>query len=1246
MPKIDQLGTSGTFVHRKGKTKVAAQLAVERKKNVSDTNCLKDAHGLTLRVEIITYSFISFRSERGFSDMVVFFEWHWTAVDQMSSSGLPMSGEDGGLGSLASPMAGYLGKVQERAASLERCPWCTSKGLNYALQSYRINLQESITLCTNQQCLFPLVSQSLEDVLANLVPVESTTGYKRKNPPALEKEELIKCSPKRLRSSEHESFGAQRVKDTPIGQAKQCDVKTVSNGQNALLRADSEMVNGFQGDLSCSNAEITGLASLKNEDVSELENPACTEDLSPTSEALLTTHLREPVVTFHCSQLEVGDDSRQVKSHPEVLSRRSSLDSNQATYANEDFYPAEINTPLPQLSKQTAWTEQKSQTADIATCKDTAGMESETEDLSCTLLPEAEELVSVPSQLFWRNSHNLCWLDSLLVSLVKCKSLKNCKPKDEPRRASIWRLMRKYEDICAAIQAHQQTGRDGTLMVPNHVLQKSSADLQNLRMSIFKLLESKLQCKLGQRETPVFAMPLLLSMDSWVEPRFQLTFQWAFNCSECKTASKERVMKTLPTFTNIVPDWHPLHAVHLAPCNMCCKKNQRRTMILERVPPVFVLHFVEGLPDNDVKIYTFNFQGKCYSVTTVIQYNHRLKHFVTWICNSDGSWLEYDDLKYPVCKTHQKLPVPAQELHVVFWEVEEDKEPATCSPSSTFADSPQSQNVKNPSPSQKLVTEDETSSCTPDQSPLTSHNDTDIVCAFSVSEDNSNIMDSTLTAGVDTSIGSTTLLDTFEGLSHNDIVTLTLVELNPDSETQLLSGIEQTPDLNVTVKNETLDLAPDSSSSVIGGETCRGFNADLATTSSSSDPESRDGSSSDPTYVPSARRGRGKVIAKSKTVSRPKGKKTASAEAAPHISPPPSSKTSKVISNKAVVVKAQDNTPTVVETAQEKSPVSSTANPPLSPRQDIPAKPTTLEQNTRWSFLLSRHPLNQVRKSITKLAATHTPSTVTQVKPTLLTHSTPNPARRHQVPGGFFPKPQLKTEESEGLPLKAAEMYGAFRPKSLNTQTPAPPGVTSNRVQPVTSQAEKSLTKRAVVVSGTSLPTPETKGLPETSSSKKHGSLSLKVPPGHTNTEALRYKLMKKLKAKKKKLDKLNKQLGHQGTRLCPDSTDLSSPNTVTSSTYDGSTYDDFLSDLLSPATTASNLSPDSTSLLEIFASRQAGVEQLDCGVGGVALPPQMDTCVNGPNNDNFLEEFLSQAVNQRPTEMETEALSALEMFI
>lgn len=50
--------------------------------------------------------------ERVCGDMVIYCGWHRTAMDLNSrSSCLPITGEDTGLEALASPLAGYLGKV-------------------------------------------------------------------------------------------------------------------------------------------------------------------------------------------------------------------------------------------------------------------------------------------------------------------------------------------------------------------------------------------------------------------------------------------------------------------------------------------------------------------------------------------------------------------------------------------------------------------------------------------------------------------------------------------------------------------------------------------------------------------------------------------------------------------------------------------------------------------------------------------------------------------------------------------------------------------------------------------------------------------------------------------------------------------------------------------------------------------------------------------------------------------------------
>lgn len=51
--------------------------------------------------------------------MVLLFEW--TAMDRMNSCGVPLSGEDTGLEALASPLAGYLGKVSRAHVFLLQC---------------------------------------------------------------------------------------------------------------------------------------------------------------------------------------------------------------------------------------------------------------------------------------------------------------------------------------------------------------------------------------------------------------------------------------------------------------------------------------------------------------------------------------------------------------------------------------------------------------------------------------------------------------------------------------------------------------------------------------------------------------------------------------------------------------------------------------------------------------------------------------------------------------------------------------------------------------------------------------------------------------------------------------------------------------------------------------------------------------------------------------------------------------------
>ncbi|KAM4620480.1 SUMO-specific isopeptidase USPL1 [Polymixia lowei] len=1345
--------------------------------------------------------------------------------------------------------------VQEGGASLEKCPWCASKDLTYALRSYRINFKESIILCTSPRCLFHLVSRPLEDVLASLVPAEPGVGGKRKNTLLLESEEVVSPSPKRRRSDGDEGPTLQSAAGTTVPQADPADVELVGNGRLRAPEAEAEKVNEYREDYFARPVtEIAEQETPRNETEKASGDVGSTDGLTPSkaaypvkkddrggiptatpaaAEATLASAGHPP-----CSSEDLlsadGDASavsppRHALHTSEVKDKRASDmeftqgkrpheevcgPSNQGTdrhsFPDEGIDPIEKDTLPPQLDEQPAEMEPTADSNVISTFEEQVRIKPDPEDFFPPkkrrgpekdegdipphpemMTDEPEELVSVPPQLFWRNTDALCWLDALLIALVNCESLRRSKPKDEPRQSSVWGLITKYDEVCVAVQAHQQTGTDGVVRVPNRVLREANSELQSLRMSIFKLLQPKLQCQLGKRETPVFAMPLLLMTDSWADPLFQLTFHWEFECSDCRSTNNHRDTKALPTFTNIVADWHPLHAAHLAPCNVCCMKNQTRTMVLERVPLVLALHFVEGLPDNDVRIYSFNFQGKRYSVTTVIQYDQRLKHFVTWIRKSDGSWQEFDDLKHPDCPTHVKLPVLAQDIHIVFWEREMDKERNhACSPMTTVGEYPLSNSELSHRLTDKDFTADKSLAPSPDQSLLTLHNDTDIIGALTVFDDSGSALDTMEMAGADASIGSMTLLDTFEGLTHNDIVTLTLVECKVDLERRPLNDDKQTPEMSLSNRSEVVEcsLSPDTSSTVKSSVMPCDSVDELPSTTDVSDTDTVNNSSSDPTYVPGSRRGRGKARGSNK--GRGKGRWARSAKAAPatlqsasvdnteiilptlvevkvdserrplnddkqtpemslssrskvvECSPSPDTSSSVKSSEmplesvdgltptpnisdmdnvnnsssdpmcvpgsrrergqgkgrrkgrrgglaKAAPAAAKTNSeiilPTLVgaavptdvpleavslETTQQTSSVSSTKTSPPTNSQRSPEPPETLSHNDRWSYLLSRHPLSNAHASITECSPAHkpTPTTVVQVKPTSLTHSTPNPVRRPKTPVGPFPKPQLRCETSEALPLKAAEMYSSFRVNSTNNstppQTPPLPQLPQQKMAPTAFRNDKSNAYQSItpvsqkppinigLVSNTSLSSRATERLKI--SSKTHSSSSMKVPSGVNDTDVLRHKLLKKLKAKKKKLEKIDQQLGHQQgagweTTPRPDSTELSSFQTVSSSTYESAACNGFLANLLSPATTSSSLSPDSTGLLERLTNGREGGDHVDCGgstTGGELL---VNNAVNDPlisDNDNFMEEFFPGVSAQQQTETEMEALSALELLL
>lgn len=270
----------------------------------------------------------------------------------------------------------------------------------------------------------------------------------------------------------------------------------------------------------------------------------------------------------------------------------------------------------------------------------------------------------------WKNTQALCWLDCILSALVHLEVLRKTVLEACSREECVFgRLFEMYHQADELLHTHHLHGVTGEdcKKLTSEIFTEIDTCLNKVRDEIFAKLQPKLRCTLGDMESPVFALPVLLKLEPHVESLFTYSFSWNFECSHCGHQYQNRCVKSLVTFTNIVPEWHPLNAAHFGPCNSCNSKSQIRKMVLERASPILMLHFVEGLPRRDLQHYAFHFEGSLYQVTSVIQYQAN-NHFITWFLDADGSWLECDDLKGPCAKRHVTCEVPASETHIVIWE--------------------------------------------------------------------------------------------------------------------------------------------------------------------------------------------------------------------------------------------------------------------------------------------------------------------------------------------------------------------------------------------------------------------------------------------------------------------------------------------------------------------------------------------------------------------------------------------------
>ncbi|NWT95163.1 USPL1 isopeptidase, partial [Urocynchramus pylzowi] len=492
---------------------------------------------------------------------------------QKTTNGLQVIGEGTGIGKSTLHMVGYLGKKYNpvETTAHEYCPVCKEKGQIQGLRTYRLNFQESIFLCENPQCIYPLGYKPLKSIIA-------CTGSEDHQAPSTHKKRKF---------GNISDFSA--VESDP----KKARTNNLLNVEHTIS-ADS-VVKG------CQNSSCIPKASPHNVLQNDQQNPG--------------SHLGS------CMQ-NVGfetttETNKYQGSPPKTSSPKTQL------------LP---NFDLLSTASEISLKEDKSSTNNRDLC------------------------------LQWRNIHNLCWLDCILSALVHLETLKSALAEEcNDGKCLLQKLLTKYNQASILLNTCKRSK-------VKDVLPKAESQLNEIRNVMFTELQPQLRCELGNMKNPVFALQLLLQVDQQAEKLFLHSFSWKFECVCCGHKYQDRLKKTLTTFTNVIADWHPLKAVHTGPCINCGNTSQRQQMILEKVPSILTLHFVEGLPHNNLEKYSFQFAEDTYQITSVVQYQTDKKHFISWSLNPDGTWLECDDLKGPYCKRHKRFEVPPSEIHIVIWE--------------------------------------------------------------------------------------------------------------------------------------------------------------------------------------------------------------------------------------------------------------------------------------------------------------------------------------------------------------------------------------------------------------------------------------------------------------------------------------------------------------------------------------------------------------------------------------------------
>lgn len=106
--------------------------------------------------------------------------------------------------------------------------------------------------------------------------------------------------------------------------------------------------------------------------------------------------------------------------------------------------------------------------------------------------------------------------------------------------------------------------------------------LRDIRETIWKKMQPRLQCVKGKNDSPVLAIPLMVKDSVHCERKFMVEYDFIFRCKVCGYQQTDRYKRVLPTFPNTGPNFTIRDPSFLRSCFKCNAENQRRVMKINR----------------------------------------------------------------------------------------------------------------------------------------------------------------------------------------------------------------------------------------------------------------------------------------------------------------------------------------------------------------------------------------------------------------------------------------------------------------------------------------------------------------------------------------------------------------------------------------------------------------------------------------------------------------------------------------